>query len=182
MTRAGSRTTLALATLVLSLTVFFSTGDACANAPMMQWTDACFKACRPPLYIRCQETLRHGPGVAELTAYVVLAARLAKSSYDDTVGRAERLIATGSVPGDQRQAYQQCIDRYATARIRMVSVVNELISCDFSSAGKEFNDAVATMVDCGRGLSPGTPLVAMNAADRDLTMVVYQLGALLVGK
>ncbi|CAL4996648.1 unnamed protein product [Urochloa decumbens] len=178
MMRATTRTTLALATLLLSLT----SGDACANVPLMRWTDACFKACRPPLYSLCQEALRQAPGVAELTAYVVLAARLAKSSYDDTVGRAERMIATGSVPGDQRQAYQQCIDRYATARIGMVAVTNELINCDFANAGKELADAAAAMVACGRGLSPGTPLVAMNAADRDLTMVVSELGALLVGK
>ncbi|CAO2210176.1 unnamed protein product [Urochloa humidicola] len=171
----------ALATLLLSLMIT-SGADACADVPLMRWTDACFKACRPPLYELCQETLRHSTDVAELTTYVVFAARLAKSSYDDTVGRAERLIATGSVPGDQRQAYQQCIDRYATARIGMVSVTNELVNCDFANAGTELADAVAAKVDCGRGLSPGTPLVAMNVADRDLTMVVYELGELIVGK
>jgi NADH:ubiquinone reductase (non-electrogenic) len=182
MRRAADRTTLiALATL-LFLTAFFPAGgDACADVPSMRWTDACFKACRPPLYSLCQETLQDAPDVAELTAYVVLAARLAKRAYDDTVGRAARLIATGSIPGDQRQAYQQCIDRYATARVRMVSLVAELTSCDFANTRQEYADAVAAMESCGQGLSAGTPLVAMNAADRDLTMVAYDLGALIVG-
>ncbi|RLN03748.1 hypothetical protein C2845_PM13G02670 [Panicum miliaceum] len=175
-------TTLALAILLSLATFFLTAGDACGNVPLMRWTDACFKACRPPLYSLCQETLRHGPDVAELTAYAVLAARLARRAYDDTVGRAERLIATGSVPGDQRQAYLRCIDRYATARIRMVGVVTGFTSCDFALAGQEYADAVAAVESCGEGLPAGTPLLAMNAADRDLTMVAYNLGALIVGK
>jgi hypothetical protein len=179
----GAARTLALALLLSLATFFLTAGDACGNVPLMRWTDACFKACRPPLYSLCQETLRqHAPAVAELTAYAVLAARLARRAYDGTVGRAERLIAAGSVPGDQRQAYLRCIDRYATARIRMVGVVAGLTSCDFSRAGKEYADAVAAMESCGEGLAAGTPLVAMNAADRDLTMVAYDLGALIVGK
>jgi NADH:ubiquinone reductase (non-electrogenic) len=64
----------------------------------------------------------------------------------------------------------------------MVGVVAGLTSCDFSRAGKEYADAVAAMESCGEGLAAGTPLVAMNAADRDLTMVAYDLGALIVGK
>ncbi|KAF8712859.1 hypothetical protein HU200_028633 [Digitaria exilis] len=181
MTRATATETLFLATLISLTTFFFVSGDACDKVPLMRWTDACFKACRPPLYSVCQETLQSAPEVAEVTAYVVLAARLAKRSYDDTVGRAERLIATGAIPGDQRPAYQACIDNYATARIRMVSVVTDLTGCDFTHARQEFDDAVAAMEACGKGLASGTPLVAMNNGDHDLTMVVSQLGALILG-
>lgn len=156
MMKATATRTLSFLAALLSLTTF-TAGDACDEVPLMRWTDACFKACRPPLYSVCQETLQGAPAVAELTAYVVLAARLAKRSYDVTVGRAERLIATGTIPGDQRQAYQECIDSYATARIRMVSVVTEVTSCDLSHAGQEFADAVAAMEACGKGLAAGSP-------------------------
>lgn len=174
--------TAAATTLVLAAFLFVA-GDACANVPQMRWTEACVKAGETAeLYHVCQETLQHGPDAAELTAYVVLAARLATWSYDDTVGSAEQLIADGSLPGAQRASYQQCINSYATARVQMVRVMEELAGCDFTRAGPELAAAVAAMESCGKGLVAGTPLAAWNAADRDRTAVVYDLGALIVGR
>ena len=168
---------------VLTAFLFVTGGDACGNVPLVRWTDACVKTGETAeLYHVCQETLQHGPDVAELTAYVILAARLAKWSYDDTVGRAEQLIAGGSLPGDQRASYQQCIDSYATARIQMVGVMDELTQCDFTHAGQELEAAVAAMEACGKGLAAGTPLAALNAADKDRTTVAYDLGVLVVGR
>ncbi|EES14524.1 hypothetical protein BDA96_07G037700 [Sorghum bicolor] len=170
--------------LVLTVTAFlFVAGDACGNVPQMRWTDACVKTGETAeLYHVCQETLQHGPDAAELTAYVILAARLAKGSYDDTVGRAAQLIADGSLPGEQRASYQQCIDSYATARVQMVRVMGELTQCDFTHAGQELQAAVAAMAACGKGLAAGTPLEALNAADKDRTTVVYDLGTLIFGR
>lgn len=180
--------TTAMALTILKVLVplaglFIAGGDACDNDPLIRWTDACVKAAgTTELYHVCQETLQHGPEEAELTAYVILAARMARWAYDDTMGRAVQLIAGGSLPGDQRASYQHCIDRYATARIQVVGVMSELPQCDFSHTRQELVAAVAAMDDCGKGLSPGTPLLAMNEADKDRTLVAYNLGAIIVGK
>ncbi|TVU43390.1 hypothetical protein EJB05_09857, partial [Eragrostis curvula] len=123
------------------------------------------------------EKLQRGPESAEVTVYALLVATM---SYDDTVAQAVRLIAGGMLPGDEREAYQCCIDSYATARIEMAGVVTDLTSCDFARTRWEYSYSVAAMATCGDGLKAGTPLGPLSAADRDLTMVAYDLGTLKI--
>ncbi|KAL6838203.1 hypothetical protein ACP4OV_031985 [Aristida adscensionis] len=57
-------------------------------------------------------------------------------------------------------------------------------NCVFVRARQEYLDAVAAVDSCRDRLSAfkASPLLAMNAADCDATMVAYDIGALLVGK
>ncbi|TVU43386.1 hypothetical protein EJB05_09853, partial [Eragrostis curvula] len=174
---------LVAATLVVSLTALFIAGDACNLVPKLRWSDACLKACDTAAqYNLCAEKLQRGPEVAEVTVYAILVARLARMSYDDSVALAVRMISGGSLPGDERAAYQHCIDSYATARTEIVGVTTDLTNCDFARTRREYDYAVDAMNSCVSGLKPTTPLAARSAADRDLTVVAYDLGALVLGK
>ncbi|KAJ1267210.1 hypothetical protein BS78_07G038900 [Paspalum vaginatum] len=161
--------TTVLATLLSLAATLIAGGDACDKVPVMRWADACDKA---------------APEVAEVSVYALVAARSAARSYGALVGTAKRLIDKGSVSDDQRGAYQRCIDGYATAHTKMESAMAELMNCDFTRTRQHYVDAVAAMESCGKGLSSaGTPpLVDMNAADKDRTLLAYDLGALIVGK
>ncbi|PVH36245.1 hypothetical protein PAHAL_6G029300 [Panicum hallii] len=159
--RKGAVTSSVLVILV-SLAALSTVGYACNQVPFLRWDEACLKACATAaLYNLCQETLQHAPDAAEASVYALLAARFAGRSYDDSAGAAERLLAAGSsVP-----AYRRCVD-----------------SCDLWRLRYRYADAAAAVESCGKGLAAGAPLAAMNAADRDRTVVASGLGALIVGK
>ncbi|KAL6659474.1 hypothetical protein ACP70R_003514 [Stipagrostis hirtigluma subsp. patula] len=171
---------------LVSLIALFTAGDACGNIPSLRREEACFKACNtaPQLYNLCRQTLQGSPDSAEVAAYAVTAARNAKWSYDATVAKASQMMAGGGAPQGERDAYLHCIDRYAVARVQMANVVDEMANCDFGRARQEYLTAVGAVETCGSLLSAfkSSPVAAMNAADRDLTMVAYDLGALIVGK
>ncbi|KAL6659475.1 hypothetical protein ACP70R_003515 [Stipagrostis hirtigluma subsp. patula] len=177
--------TLVLAMLLVSLAALFVAGDACDNIPSMRREDACFKACTNDahLYNLCRQVLQGSPESAEVTAYALTAARLATWSYDATVARASQLVANG-VPHDERDAYLRCINRYAVARGEAADVMAGIARCEFGRAEQEYVAAVAGVETCGDLLAAfkSSPVVAMNAADHDLTMVAYDLGALFIGK
>lgn len=167
--------------MLVSLITMFIAANACNLVPIMRSTDACLKACNTTeLYNVCQDKLQRAPATVEVTTYALLVARLTKMSYDDTVAAAARLISGGTLPGDERAAYQHCIDSYATARIEMAGVITGLFNCDFARTRKEYQYSVAAMASCGDGLKEGTPLATLNAADRDMTMVASDLGALVI--
>ncbi|KAK3122700.1 hypothetical protein QOZ80_8AG0616980 [Eleusine coracana subsp. coracana] len=168
--------------VLVSLATLFIAGDACNLVPVLKWSDACLKACNTTaLYNVCQEKLQRAPEAAEVTVYALLVARLAKMSYDDTVAAVARLIAGGTLPGDERASYLHCVDSYATARIEMAGVITDLNNCDFARTRREYRYSVAAMASCGDGLKARTPLGVLNAADRDLTLVASDLGALVLG-
>jgi hypothetical protein len=123
--------------------------------------------------------LQRAPDTAEVIVYALVMAKLARMSYDDTVAVADKLIARG-LPRDEREAYQRCIADYYTARIEMVGVVTDLTNCDFACTMREYHYAMAAMDSCGLGLKAGTPLRKWNEANRDLTTVAYDLGALVI--
>ncbi|RLN03445.1 hypothetical protein C2845_PM13G02680 [Panicum miliaceum] len=167
-------TTFVLSVLV-SLATSFIAGDACNDVPSMTWGDACLNP----------ETLRNGPDTAEVTVYARIAARLAKLKYESTIAAMDQTLAGGgsSLPGGEREAVGQCKDLYVGARGRMAGVADQLSGCDFTRARQDYLDAVSGITSCQSRLrSFKGSLPAMVAADLDLTMVAYDLGALIVGR
>ncbi|TVU43394.1 hypothetical protein EJB05_09861, partial [Eragrostis curvula] len=176
----GAEVTVVLAVLV-SLAALFVTGDTCDGVPTMTWNETCLRACSTPArYNLCGETLQHEAERAEVTVYALAAARRAARAYDDTVDEAERLILGGKVPGGERPAYQRCIVDYGAARTEMAGVATDMAGCDFARTRREYWFAASALNGCGFLLKPGSPLATRNAADRDLTMLASDLGALVL--
>lgn len=157
-------------------------GEACAGVRSMTWNETCLAACpTPELYNLCKETLQHEAVKAEVTVYVIAAARRVARSYDDTVDKAERLIVRGALNRDEREVYQRCIGSYGTARTEIADVVSDVASCEFKRTGREYKDAVAAVEACGEELkAAGSPLGTKNASDRDLTTVAAELGSMVL--
>ncbi|KAK3122701.1 hypothetical protein QOZ80_8AG0616990 [Eleusine coracana subsp. coracana] len=185
MTRAAM--TFVFAVLV-SLATMFVSGNACNNVPTMGWVDACHKACDgQPWFNVCTDTLKNAPESAEVTVFTIIAARLAKSKYEDTMAAIDHALAGGELPaGEKRAAVESCKAKYAQARGSMVSVADQLFACDLSRAKQELADAKAAVEACKNGVwwaSQGSsPLFPMVSANLDLTMVASDVGALVVGK
>ncbi|RLN03054.1 hypothetical protein C2845_PM13G02650 [Panicum miliaceum] len=179
--------------VVVSLTAMFITRGAAAasiKAPTMTWSDACLKACNTPaLYNLCQETLLHAPDAAEATVYALASARRAMDSYGTTAARAEQLLrgggGGGSLPGVEQAAYWHCIGYYTEARSRMAVAAGDLSAgCVVEHTRLEYAQSVFAVQHCAGALTEfqDSPHAAMNAADYDLTVLAYDLGALIVGK
>ncbi|TVU43384.1 hypothetical protein EJB05_09851, partial [Eragrostis curvula] len=180
----GEAMTFVLATMI-SLATLFVAGDACNNVPTMTWTEACHKACdKQPWYKQCPETLKSAPDTAELTVYALVAGRIAKLKYEDTMATIDQLLGDGTIPAGEKAAVENCKVKYGVARGQMASVVDQLFACDFSRARQEYIDAQVAVQSCQNGLwsFKGLPLYAMVSADYDLTMVASELGELIVGK
>ncbi|CAL5009982.1 unnamed protein product [Urochloa decumbens] len=127
--------------------------------PTMTWSDACLKSCpTPALFNLCGETLMHAPDAAAANAYALAAAERAKASFDTTRARAgQMLVGGGWFPGPQREACRHRAD---------------------------YAQAVAAVERCGAALKefyPGSPLVGMNADDRELAVLASALGGLIYG-
>ncbi|RCV30096.1 hypothetical protein SETIT_6G066600v2 [Setaria italica] len=164
-------------TLVAALAAAMSIvgGEACNQGDLMKWNEACLMAAgnTVELYNLCQEMLQHAPDAAEMSEYARLAARFTNRSYSGTVAAAQRLLAGGSIPAGQRPAYRHCVERYSTASAQMASVMAELASCDYGRLKQRYVDAKAAMESCGRELAAGTPLAAMNAADKAAAPLLF---------
>jgi pectinesterase inhibitor-like protein len=170
--------------VVVSLTALFMAGDACNKVPTMSWSEACLKVSpTPAVYNVCQETLQHAPDTAEVTVYAIAAATAAKNSYGVTTSAAEELLLFGSFPEVERAAIRQCLYKTSMARARMDDVVNDMNLCYFRDIFEEYIYTVYAMDSCKDALSqfPASPLVAMNAADHDVTIVAVHLGSLVLG-
>ncbi|RLN04703.1 hypothetical protein C2845_PM13G02640 [Panicum miliaceum] len=181
------RLAVSLAALLPTAGSAAATDAWCIAPPTMTWADACLTACdTPALYNLCQETLLQAPdgAAAAATAYALAAARRAMASLGATAARAERLLRGGWFPGPEREACWRCVDDYLDARSRMAVVVGDLAGgCAIAQTRAEYVRAVAALERCAGALSGfrGSPLVALNAADRDLAVLAYALGALIVG-
>ncbi|TVU43406.1 hypothetical protein EJB05_09874, partial [Eragrostis curvula] len=186
-TRAMERATI-LAALV-SLTALFAAGDACDQVPSMSWNDACLKSCSfsQAWTTLCENTLSSAssPATAEVTVFALAAVANAKQMYERTVGTVMNpMLGAGNMPADLRKAVDNCKVKYGQAYNLMASIANQLFFCDFSHARQEFLDAQVAVESCHEGLSAfeSLPLYAAVSADYDMTMVTYELGALIVGK
>jgi hypothetical protein len=102
---------IALVILVSLASLFMVESATCSRAPTpaMTWSEACLKACNTTsLYNLCQETLQGSPDTADATVYALVAAEVAKRSYDyeTTAAAAERRLGDASLPADERAEYQ----------------------------------------------------------------------------
>ncbi|CAL4996647.1 unnamed protein product [Urochloa decumbens] len=174
---------LTLVVLTTTLAALFLTGtDACDNIPSLTWNMTCSMACKTPqLFDVCKETLKDEPYISAMTVYASVAAKRATKAYDDTVYKMADIVATG-VPGEERDAYLSCTNRYATARIQMEAAIADMDGCHFERTTQEYDEAVAAVKTCGEKLKAGWPLVAAVAADLDVTTVAANLGALVIAR
>jgi NADH:ubiquinone reductase (non-electrogenic) len=186
MPRASTTFHLILAAVVA---LSFSTGDACDNIPSMSIDEACDKACinvSSPQVQLCQSMLRAmgAPPTAEVTVYVVAAAKAAKKSYNSSMAIIDRLLANPVLPDGEKAAYELCKERYETALEYMIGVTNQMSLHAFAYPRQEYIDATVAITACGNSLADfqSSPLYDANAADLNNTFVAYDLGGLIVGK
>ena len=177
---------VAAAVVVVSLAALLAAGEACNNVPSMTSYDACLTLSNKTerWHALCRETLQNAPATAELTVYALVAARLARQRYRNSVAEMDQMLGTGKLPADEKAAVDHCKAKYGEAGPLMAGVADQLFACDFSRVRQEYIDAQVAVGSCQDGLWAyrGSPVVAMVTADYDLTMVSYLLGALIVGR
>jgi pectinesterase inhibitor-like protein len=170
----------------VTLTASFAGGEACNFVASMTWTAACQQTGRWENL--CQQTLQTAPATAEVTVYALVATRLAKLRYENTLGEVDTMLWPRNAPADARAALDNCKYKYSVALGRMDAVSDEIFACDFSHARQEYVDAEVAVRSCQDGLLRlpnqyhSWPLFAKVSADYDLTMVAYLLGAIFLGR
>ncbi|TVU43391.1 hypothetical protein EJB05_09858, partial [Eragrostis curvula] len=173
-------------TSLVSLATLFATGCACNNVPSMTWNDACLNSCSfsQAWTTLCEDTLKNAPPTAEVTVFALAAARKAKIMYESTLVTLDQMLGAGNMPADLRRAVDQCKVKHGEAHGLVASLSDQLLACDFSRARQEYLDAQVAIQLCHDVLSSfqSLPLYSMVSADYDMTMVAYELGALIVGK
>ncbi|RLN04872.1 hypothetical protein C2845_PM13G02720 [Panicum miliaceum] len=183
--KAASTLTFVFAILV-PLATLLTTGAACTNVATMKRDDVCHKSCdmKPEWYKLCQDTLRPVPDTAEVTSYALMATRQASLKYGDTMNTINQMLGAGNLPSKEREAVSHCKGKYGEAGALMASVAKQLDGCDFTRARQEYIDAEVAIRSCQDGLwsFQYMPLYAMVTADHDLTLVAYELGALIFGR
>ncbi|CAL5008584.1 unnamed protein product [Urochloa decumbens] len=174
--------TMTIVVLTTTLAALFAASNACDNIPSLTWNMTCSMACKTPqLFDVCKETLKDAPYISAMTVYASVAAKRATKAYDDTVYKMADIVATG-VPGEERDAYLSCTNRYATARIQMEAAMTDMDACNFARTTQEYDEAVVAVKTCGEKLKAGWPLVAAIAADLNVTTVAANLGALVISR
>jgi hypothetical protein len=65
----------------------------------------------------------------------------------------------------------------------MGGVINDMYGCEFDGTIREYVDSESAVWSCQDALSTlkDSPLMKMNAVDRDATAVAHALGSLIVG-
>jgi NADH:ubiquinone reductase (non-electrogenic) len=172
---------------VVSLTALFAGGEACNNVASMTWTAACQQTDRWEKL--CQQTLQGtAPDTAEVTVYALIATRLAKLRYENTLSEVDTLLRPGNAPAESRAALDNCKVKYGSARRLMAGVSDQMFACDFSLARQEYIDAEVGVRSCQDGLLrlpnqyQSWPLFKKVSDDHELTMVAYLLGAIFLGR
>ncbi|KAL6838201.1 hypothetical protein ACP4OV_031983 [Aristida adscensionis] len=185
MTTATPFVPAAAALVVVSLAALIVGSSGCGNVASMNWDDACLKSCNKPEWYRlCHDTLRNAPNPAELTVFALIATRAAKLKYDATLDAIDQMLGAGNLPAGEKAAVSHCKSKYLEARKLMAAVADQMFACDFSSARQEYLDAQTDVNVCQSDLwsYQFLPLFSMVSSDLDLTMVAYELGALIVGR
>ncbi|KAJ1267218.1 hypothetical protein BS78_07G039700 [Paspalum vaginatum] len=173
--------------VLFSLMASFVAGDPCNNVPSMTWEDACLNACGTDDAARlqlCKQTLQGAPDSAELTMYALIATRLARLKYEDSMAEMDQMMGTGNLGTDEKAAIGLCKKNYGLARSLLSGVNDQLFACDLSRVRQEFIDAQVAVGACQNGMweYQGLSLFAKVSADNDLTTVAYLLCALIVGR
>lgn len=80
----------------VTLTASFAGGEACNFVASMTWTAACQQTGRWENL--CQQTLQTAPATAEVTVYALVATRLAKLRYENTLGEVDTMLWPRNAP------------------------------------------------------------------------------------
>ncbi|KAK3122702.1 hypothetical protein QOZ80_8AG0617010 [Eleusine coracana subsp. coracana] len=167
-------------------------GDACDQLPAMSWTDACAQSCNnstPACTKLCEDTLSTappGPTAQTIAVFAVAAARQARVRYAATIiDVINPMLGAGNLPKAERLVVDLCKERYVAADALLAAVVDQLVACDdLGNVRQEYVDAQVGIATCQNVLAPYQflQLYSMVSADYDMTMVAYELGALIVFK
>ena len=161
--------------------------SACPDLPSMTVEDACRKAAGTLLmYELCTDAMRdvsYPSNAVDL--YALVAAKRALASFDDTARAVGALLGGGSLTGAERDAYARCKESYAQATGTMGAVVAALVGCRFAEGdlGQVYRDGIAQVETCRDRVRdlPASPLYARNLIDRNMAVLAYFVGRLLVG-
>ncbi|CAL5008577.1 unnamed protein product [Urochloa decumbens] len=163
----------------------FST--ACPDVPSMTVEQACRKASGTLLmYDLCKDAMRDVTYPSNgVDLYALVAAKRALASYADTAHAVDALLAGGSLPGADRDAYEICKKSYGEATDTMNSVAAVLVGCRFMEGdlGQVYRDGVAQVETCRDAVRslPASPIYARNLVDRNMAALAYFVGRLLAG-
>ncbi|KAK3121003.1 hypothetical protein QOZ80_8BG0644570 [Eleusine coracana subsp. coracana] len=179
-----------LASLVVSLPAgVLVAGDACDQLPSMSWNEACAQSCNfTQAWTKlCEDTLSTtapGPTAQTIAVFAVAAARQARVRYAATIDVINPMLGAGNLPKAERLVVDLCKERYLAADALLAAVVDQLVACDLGNVRQEYVDAQVGIATCQNVLAPYQflQLYSMVSADFDMTMVAYELGALIVGK
>ncbi|EAZ16922.1 hypothetical protein OsJ_32404 [Oryza sativa Japonica Group] len=115
--------------------------------------------------------------------YAVAAARGAMASADATVVAAnERVTYNGSLSGEEKGAYEGCVEAYAAAEHAMGAVLNKLGACSFGGGlADDYMSGLLAVESCRDRVIklPASPLYAMVLVDRNKVGLALFLGKLL---
>ena len=179
--------------LLLLHLAFFSAlhpASACPDLPSMTVEDACRKAAGTLLmYELCTDAMRDVSYPSNgVDLYALVAAKRALASFDDTARAVGALLGGGgggSLTGAERDAYARCEESYAQATGTMDAVVAALVGCRFAEGdlGQVYRDGIAQVESCRDRVRdlPASPLYARNLVDRNMAVLAYFVGRLLVG-
>ncbi|KAF7098268.1 LOW QUALITY PROTEIN: hypothetical protein CFC21_100021 [Triticum aestivum] len=115
------------------------------------------------------------------TGYVILAARFAVESMDATrLAARNQLSQNTSLSGQERDAYEGCLNDYAAARSSINHVAKEMLP----GVADEFARGVKSLESCWiRLMRPpkSTPLYDLVWADRYKLLLIHMLDSKLLG-
>ncbi|KAF0901007.1 hypothetical protein E2562_037422 [Oryza meyeriana var. granulata] len=159
---------------------------SCPGAPSMTVETACRKTSgTQAMYDLCKDALGGVPDPLsdhDATVYALAAAKGALASEDATVGAAIQLLTYNrSLSGEERDAYQECVEAYTTAEHAMGNVVNKLAACSFGGLADDYMNGLLGVESCRDHVIklPASPLYAMVLVDRNKAGLALFLGKLL---
>ncbi|KAF7035263.1 hypothetical protein CFC21_046175 [Triticum aestivum] len=180
--------------LVLAPFCMAAASTDCRGVPALDGSSACGESCSTKLLQDlCIDVMIWG-GVEisgshkeGATGYVILAARFAVESLDATqLAARNQLSQNTSLSGQVRDAYEGCLNDYATVRSSINRVANEMLpNCRFAGVADEFARGVKSLESCWiRLMRPpvkSTPLYNLVWADRYKLLLIHLLDGKLLG-
>ena len=119
-----------------------------------------------------------------MTVYALIATRLAKLKYEDSIAEMNQMLGPGNLGANETAAIDLCKKKYGEAISLLTGVNDQLFACDLSRVRQEFIDAQVAVGACQNSMwaYQSMSLFTKVSADNDLTVVAYLLGALIVGR
>ncbi|XP_044960027.1 uncharacterized protein LOC123411157 [Hordeum vulgare subsp. vulgare] len=180
--------------LVLAPLRMAAASTDCPGVPSLDGPFACGESCGTKLL---QDLCIHvmvwggvdvsGAHKEGATGYAVLAARFAVESMDATrLAAGKQLRQNASLSGQERDAYEGCLNDYAAARSSIDRVANEMLPhCRFAGVADEFARGVKSLESCWiRLMRPpvkSTMLYNLVWSDRYKLLLIHLLDGKLLG-